>query len=249
MVKFHASTRLPTKSQVVSEFETAWHDPLIMRRDRRRNISVLAEPVPLSPQTADTIFKRLKPQVEAIPLPDGYQLEWGGEYESSNDARQALFASLPMGILVMFLITLFLFNSVRQPVVIWLTVPLSVIGISAGLLAIDAPFGFMALLGMLSLSGMIIKNGIVLVEQIKLESDNAESAYQALVDASVSRVRPVSMAAITTMLGMIPLFFDAFFSSMAVTITFGLGFATVLTLIVLPVLYAVFYRIRPVTGV
>ena len=127
--------------------------------------------------------------------------------------------------------------------------PLSVIGISAGLLAIDAPFGFMALLGMLSLSGMIIKNGIVLVEQIKLESDNAESAYQALVDASVSRVRPVSMAAITTMLGMIPLFFDAFFSSMAVTITFGLGFATVLTLIVLPVLYAVFYRIRPVTGV
>jgi multidrug efflux pump subunit AcrB len=103
----------------------------------------------------------------------------------------------------------------------------------------------MALLGMLSLSGMVIKNGIVLVEQINLEMEEDKSEYEALVHASLSRVRPVAMAAITTMLGMIPLFFDAFFQSMAVTITFGLGFATVLTLLILPTLYATFYRIQP----
>ena len=139
--------------------------------------------------------------------------------------------------------TVFLFNSVRQPVVIWLTVPFALIGVGCGLLITGAPFGFFALLGILSLVGMVVKNGIILVEQIKLESESGDKAeYDAIFDASVSRVRPVTMAALTTMLGMIPLIFNAFFKSMAVTIIFGLGFATLLTLVVLPVFYAVFYR-------
>lgn len=232
-------------SQVVSDFEVEWENPLIMRRDRKRSISILAEPLAMSPETSDTIFRRLRPQIEAIPLPEGYELTWGGEYEKSTEAQLALFSSLPVGLLTMFLITLFLFNSVRKTLSIWLTVPLSVIGVTIGLLVLGAPFGFMALLGILSLSGMVIKNGIVLVEQINLEMEENKSEYEALIHASLSRVRPVSMAAITTMLGMIPLFFDAFFQSMAVTITFGLGFATVLTLLILPTLYATFYRIKP----
>lgn len=143
----------------------------------------------------------------------------------------------------MFLITVLLFNTIRQPLAIWLTVPLALIGVSAGLLLMNIPFSFTALLGLLSLSGMIVKNGIVLVEQINIETDQGSNLNRAIVDASVSRVRPVCMAAITTMLGMIPLVFDAFFQSMAVTIIFGLGFATLLTLVVLPVIYALLYRV------
>ncbi len=145
----------------------------------------------------------------------------------------------------MFLITVVLFNSVRQPLVIWFNVPLAIIGIASGLLLLDAPLSFMAILGMLSLSGMIIKNGIVLVDQIRAEIKSGKPPYDAVFDSSVSRVRPVGMAAITTMLGMIPLLSNPFFGgAMAVTIIFGLGgFATLLTLVVLPVSYTLIFRI------
>ncbi|WP_406664195.1 efflux RND transporter permease subunit [Gallaecimonas sp. GXIMD1310] len=229
-------------TQVVSDFHTDWEDPLILRRDRKRTITVQAEPNVMGEQTAAQILARVRPAVEAITLPTGYQLSWGGEQEKSADAQKSLFSSLPMGYLLMFIITVLLFNSVRQPLVIWLTVPLALIGVSSGLLLMNASFSFMALLGLLSLSGMLVKNGIVLVEQIKLEQEDGKAPLSALIHAAVSRVRPVCMAAITTILGMIPLLFDAFFQSLAVVIMFGLGFATVLTLIVLPVLYSLFYR-------
>jgi multidrug efflux pump subunit AcrB len=148
-----------------------------------------------------------------------------------------------MGYLFMFLITVFLFNSVKLPLIVWLTVPLALIGVTSGLLLLNTPFGFMALLGFLSLSGMLLKNGIVLIDQIQLEMSTGKDPYKAVVDAALSRVRPVCMAAITTILGMIPLLPDIFFKPMAVTIMFGLGFATVLTLIVVPVLYKMFYKI------
>ncbi|GIU12467.1 efflux RND transporter permease subunit [Shewanella sp. MBTL60-007] len=230
-------------TQVVSDFSTEWEDPLIMRRDRKRVISVLADPVNGTGETADSVFRKVKADIEAIPLPAGYELEWGGEYETSMEAQESVFSSIPLGYLAMFLITVLLFNSVRQPLVIWFTVPLSLIGVVSGLLLFDAPFSFMALLGLLSLTGMIIKNGIVLVDQINLELSQGKEAYQAVVDSAVSRVRPVLMAAITTMLGMLPLLSDAFFGSMAITIIFGLGFASVLTLIVLPVTYTLAFRI------
>ena len=231
-------------SQAVTGFTSATENPLIQRRNLKRVLSVLAEPVLLSDDTPESVRQRLKDKVEAIPLPDGYSLEWGGEYEMSADAQEAIGNSLPMGYLIMFLITIFLFNTIRQPLAIWFTVPLGIIGISAGLLLFNMPFTFTALLGMLSLSGMVVKNGIVLVEQINIETKKDISIQQAITDACISRVRPVSMAALTTMLGMIPLVFDAFFSSMAITIIFGLGFASILTLVVLPVTYALLYRIR-----
>ncbi len=237
--------------EVVSEFRTAWEDPLIQRKDRKRTLSVLTDPDVFGSETASDLFKRIRPKIEAIEIPDGYELEWGGEYESSTDAQGALFASLPLGFLMMFLITVVLFNAVRGPLVIWATVPLAIIGVTVGLLVMDKPFGFMALLGLLSLSGMLLKNGIVLLDQINTELKEGTEPYKAVLMSGVSRVRPVSMAAITTILGMVPLLADAFFESMAATIMFGLGFATILTLVVVPVLYTMLYRIqyRPLSEV
>ncbi|MCG9648167.1 efflux RND transporter permease subunit [Vibrio brasiliensis] len=234
--------------QVIDGVTLDWQEPLIQRRDRKRTLTVLADHDVLGHETPASLFNRVKPQVEAINLPEGYEITWGGEYESSKDAQEALFGSLPMGYLLMFIITMLLFNSLRKPLVIWFTVPLSIIGVSIGLLAMDMPFSFTAFLGLLSLSGMILKNGIVLLDQINIELSSGKDPYQAVFDSAISRVRPVSMAALTTILGMIPLVFDAFFGSMAITIMAGLGFATVLTLIVVPVLFAIFYRIKPSTA-
>ncbi|ROV58617.1 efflux RND transporter permease subunit [Vibrio ponticus] len=234
--------------QVIDGVELAWQEPLIQRRDRKRTLTVLADHDVLGDETADALFRRVKPQVEQLELPEGYRISWGGEYESSKEAQEALFGSLPMGYLLMFIITMLLFNSFRKPFVIWMTVPLSIIGVAIGLLATNMPFSFTAFLGLLSLSGMILKNGIVLLDQINIELSSGKPKYQAVYDSAISRVRPVSMAAITTILGMLPLVFDAFFGSMAITIMAGLGFATILTLIVVPVLFAIVYRIDPVTA-
>ena len=143
----------------------------------------------------------------------------------------------------MIFLTVILFNALRQPLIIWLCIPLALIGVTAGLTATQLPFDFMALLGFLSLSGMLIKNAIVLIDQIDSEIASGKDPFQSVMDSAVSRMRPVSMAAITTVLGMTPLIFDVFFISMAITIMFGLTFATVLTLIIVPVLYTIFFRI------
>ena len=230
--------------QITMGYELRWEDPIIVRKNRKRMLTIMADPDLLGEETAATLQKRLMPLVEAIEMPPGYSLEWGGEYESSGDAQASLFTTMPMGYLFMFLVTVFLFNSVKEPLIVWLTVPLAIIGVTTGLLALNTPFGFMALLGFLSLSGMLLKNGIVLLDQIEIEMKSGKDPYIAVVDAALSRVRPVCMAAITTILGMIPLLPDIFFKPMAVTIMFGLGFATVLTLIVVPVLYRIFHKVK-----
>ncbi len=230
--------------QVTLGYEMRWEDPIIVRKNRKRMLTVMADPDLLGEETAATLQKRLMPLVESIQMPPGYSLEWGGEYESSGEAQGSLFTTMPMGYLFMFLVTVFLFNTVKEPLIVWCTVPLAIIGVTTGLLALNTPFGFMALLGFLSLSGMVLKNGIVLLDQINIEIESGKDPYVAVVDAALSRVRPVCMAAITTILGMIPLLPDIFFKPMAVTIMFGLGFATVLTLIVVPVLYRLFHRVK-----
>ncbi len=182
---------------------------------------------------------------DIIPLKGkpGYFIAWGGEAEDSSDAQSQLAANIPIYFGMMILIVIFLFNAFKQPLIIWLTVPLSLIGVVAGLLIFDQPFGFMALLGLMSLSGMLIKNAIVLIDQIDLNIKGGMERLDAIIESGVSRMQPVMMAALTTMMGMIPLFQDAFFIAMAVTIVFGLGFATVLTLVFVPVLYATFFKI------
>ncbi len=232
-------------SQVTQAVDLEWEDPLIKRQDRKRTLAVLADPNPDTGSMPASLLMKLRPKVEAIELPVGYALEWGGEYEAQQDANEAVFAFVPLGALVMVMITVFMFNSIRQTLAVWITVPLAMIGVTWGLLITGAPFSFMALLAVLSLTGMLIKNGIVLVEEIKrLNEEEGYEMLLAISHASVSRLRPVTMAMITTVLGMLPLLSDVFFQPMAVTIMFGLSFATVLTLILVPVLYALFYRVR-----
>jgi multidrug efflux pump subunit AcrB len=237
-----AGARMIPLRQVVSGFESTFEDEIIQRRNRKPTITVYADPVN---GLASNLFARVRPKVEALDLPPGYEMEWGGEYEDSGNAQAGLAASLPKFILAMILITVILFNSLKQPLIIWLTVPLALIGVTVGLLATGQPFGFMAMLGFLSLIGMLIKNAIVLIDEINLQSGEGKQLLDAIIDSGVSRLRPVMMAASTTALGLIPLLFDAFFISMSVTIIFGLGFATLLTMVVVPVLYATFYKAEP----
>lgn len=227
--------------QVVSDFETTFEDEIVVRMNRKRAIKVLADP---RVGEAPPMLARVRPLVEAIELPEGYTLEWWGEYKDSLRAQASLAATFPVFVLLMVLITVALFNSLKQTAVVWLVVPLALIGVTLGLLTTSQPFGFMALLGFMSLSGMLIKNAIVLIDEINVQRRAEQSDFDAILKAALSRLRPVGLAAATTILGMLPLVPDAFFVSMAVTVMFGLGVATVLTMVVVPTLYALFYRVK-----
>jgi len=214
---------------------------LVHRRDRVYTITVGADID--SDVTAATVFGEVQAAVEAIEVPRGFKMEWGGEHENSSEANESLGKQLPLSLLVMVLISVLLFNAIRQPIIIWLLVPMSVNGVVIGLMGTGLPFTFTALLGLLSLSGMLIKNGIVLVEEIDIvRREEGLPLRESIVKASVSRLRPVMLAAVTTILGMAPLMSDAFFVSMAVTIMGGLAFATVLTLVAAPVFYLIFFK-------
>ena len=269
-----AAQKMIPVAQVVTGFKTEFEDPYIWRRDRTKMLKIHADPregLPselfarvkpkieqaLGVDVEGKLGRSVSPEewdastipvryMDMIPLKDmpGYYIAWGGEAEDSAKAQSRLAASIPIFFGLMVLMVIFLFNSIKKTLIIWLTVPLAIIGVTAGLLMLHQPFGFMALLGLMSLSGMLIKNAIVLIDQIGLELESGKPPFQAIVDSGVSRLIPVSMAALTTILGMTPLLQDAFFIAMAVTIMFGLGFATILTLIVVPVLYAIFYRVR-----
>lgn len=227
--------------QVVSGVKNEWEWPLIQRRDRRPSITARCNPVVGLP---DTLRQKIKDQVEAIALPPGYRFEWAGEFKESVQAQAPLQATFPICLLGMFMIVVWLFNSVRRPLIIFMTVPLSIIGVTGALLLTGMPFGFMSILGFLGLSGMLIKNAIVLIDEIELQLNRGVEPYKAVLDSSVSRMRPVIMAAGTTILGMAPLLADALYSGMAVTIMGGLFAATFLTLIIVPVTYTIVYRIR-----
>ncbi|AHD02071.1 efflux RND transporter permease subunit [Leisingera methylohalidivorans] len=226
--------------QMIDGVDVVMENTLVHRRDRLPTLTVGADIPP--DLTAATVFAEVQDTIEAMEIPPGYLMEWGGEHESSGDANESLGKQLPVTLLIMVLISVLLFNAIRQPVIIWLLVPMSVNGVVIGLLGTGFPFTFTALLGLLSLSGMLIKNGIVLVEEIDLVRETGLPLRQAIVEASVSRLRPVMLAAVTTILGMAPLLTDAFFVSMAITIMGGLAFATVLTLVAAPVFYLIFFR-------
>lgn len=236
-----AKRMLPIE-EVVSGYKTEMEFGQLRTQNRLLTVTASCEPREGLPSA---LVARLRPKMEEIQLPPGYAMEWGGEHEDASDAQTGLAHAVVLPAVIMVLITIMLFNNLRNPLIIWLTVPLAVIGVTTGLLATGEPFGFMALLGFLSLSGMLIKNAVVLLDQIKLELDSGKPPYGAILDAAVSRIRPVFMAAATTILGMIPLVLDAFFSAMSVTVMSGLAFATVLTLFVVPMLYVLLYGIRP----
>jgi len=228
-------------SQVVSGYQTTWENAAVRSRNRIQTIIASCNP---TGELAGPLFTRMRAQIEDMELPAGYKLEWGGEYEDSVNAQAGLGASLPVGFLLMILTSIFLFAKLRQPTIIWLAVPLAIIGITAGLLTTGGAFDFMSLLGALSLVGLLIKNAIVLIEEIDQQIESGKDGYEAILDSAVSRMRPVMLAAATTILGLIPLLSDIFFVNMSVTIMAGLGFASILTLVVVPTLYAVFFRIK-----
>jgi multidrug efflux pump subunit AcrB len=236
----YASESMPL-SQVVKSVGVEWEDPLIWRWDRRRAITVQAVPDDL----ASVLLADVRADVEAIDLPPGYALEWDGEFRSSADAQASLVPGVIPAVIVMALIVVGLFNAYRPPLVIVGVIPFALIGVTVGLLVTRQPFGFVALLGAMSLAGMMIKNAIVLLDEIGALKAAGKSDHDAVVEAAVSRVRPVMLAAATTVLGVIPLLQDVFWISMAVTIMFGLALGSLLTVVVVPVLYACFYRIRP----
>lgn len=228
-------------SQVTEGVVTDWEDPVIRRRDRRRSIKIQANPVP--GVTLPTLWAGVAPDFEAVELPPGYALEWGGDHENTVDSQAALIPGMVPAVVIMAFIIVALYNAFQPLVIILLTIPLILIGITAGLLTFNQPFGFMSLLGSMSLAGMMIKNIIVLLDQIEQELIAGKTRYQAVVDAALSRLRPVALAAATTVLGVVPLLQDVFWVGMAVVIMAGLTFGTVLTMVVVPVLYVVLYKV------
>ncbi len=186
----------------------------------------------------------MRDEIKAIELPPGYSLAWGGEHEDSSRARAALAEPLPYFLAIMVFIVICLFNSFRITALIWLIMPLSIVGVVFGLWITAFPFGFMALLGALALAGELIKGQIVVLSKIVGDVKAGKEPYAAILDGGTAKMRPVCMVVVTTVLGMIPLLKDPFFGAMAVCIMFGLSFAAVLSLIVTPVAYAIFYNVQ-----
>jgi multidrug efflux pump subunit AcrB len=233
--------RMIPMNQVVSDSEVVWEDPIIMRRNRFPTLTVHADPRTGLPSE---LFGRVRSKIEQIELPPGYSLEWGGEFEDSHRARASLVRPLPYVLALMVFICVCLFNSIRATLLMWLIMPLALIGVTAGLLITRMPFTFMALLGILSLGGELIKMQIVVLSKSRGLIEQGKAPYQALLDGSTTKMRPVCMVVITTVLGMIPLLVDPFFGAMAAGLMFGLAFAVVLCLIVTPVMYAIFFGIH-----
>lgn len=231
--------------QVVDGFELVPEESMIWRRDRVKTITAQAGVARHS--TPATVRNAVKEQIEAIHLPAGYSMEWGGEFYDEHKAVTDIFKQLPKAMLIMVIILVAMFNGFKQPIIIFATLPLAATGATFALLGFDKPFGFMALIGAVTLTGMIIKNGIVLMDQIELERANGRPLADAIKEATVNRTMAISMGALTTALGMIPLLSDLLFDQMAATIIGGLAAATVLSLFIMPALYRLAYKDKPQT--
>ena len=225
--------------QVVDGFELKNEESMIWRRDRVPSITAQAA---ITEKTAAQVRSQVLEEIEAIQLPYGYTLEWGGEYYDEHRSIMDTFSQLPKALIFMVIILVAMFNGFKQPVIILTTVPLAATGASLSLLLFDKPFGYMALIGAVALSGMIVKNGIVLMDQIELERKQGKLLDDAIKDATLNRTMAISLGALTTALGMIPLLSDRLFDQMAATIIGGLAAATFLSLLAMPAMYKLFYK-------
>jgi multidrug efflux pump subunit AcrB len=205
--------------QVTNEVRLEWEDPIITRFNRRRQIAVQASPVAV---TFPTLRSAVIDKFDAMELPPGYSMFWDGEYDTTLRAQVSLIPGMVPALIIMAVIIVALFNAVRPVLVIALTVPFALIGITAILLPTQVPFGFIALLGAMSLIGLMIKNSIVLLDEIQANTSGGMTPYDATIAAGMSRVRPVALGAATTILGVMPLIQDAFWVAMALTMMFGL---------------------------
>lgn len=229
-------------NQAANGIGVTWEVPLVRRYNGQRSISAQCNNAP--GYTTTSVRNNLLSRIDSLQIPPGYSTKWLGEYLASTQSKQYLFKNVPIAIVLVLAILIALFRDFRKPLLILLCLPLAVTGVVAGMLLADKEFGFVAIVGALGLVGMMIKNGVVLVDEVDIQIRGGKEPYRALLDASSSRLRPVLLAALTTILGMIPLINDDMFGALAVTIMGGLLIGTIITLVILPVLYSLFYRIR-----
>ena len=229
-------------AQVVDSFAYDYHYNVIKRYNRDR--VMMAQCDPKRGANTKAAFSEVWNKVKSMDMPEGYRMKIFGEDESQVESNEALAANMPLTFILMFIVLLLLFRTYRKPTIILLMVPLIFIGVVFGLLMMGKMFDFFALLGVLGLVGMNIKNAIVLVDQIGIEQENGLAPLDAVLQATKSRIVPVAMASGTTILGMLPLLFDAMFGGMAACIMGGLLVASALTLFVLPVAYCAIHKIK-----
>ncbi|RHJ53121.1 efflux RND transporter permease subunit [Bacteroides sp. AM10-21B] len=229
-------------SQVTERIETTWEFPQIRTYNRQLSMAAMCGVKP--GHTMAEVHGEIRSEIESMPLPTGYTFFWDSQYKDQGEAMQAIAKYFPLAFLMLIVILVALFGNFRQPIIILCILPLSLIGVAVGMLLTGFEFGFFPIAGWLGLLGMIIKNVIVLIDEINIQRRDGVPAYTAVIESTVSRTRPVLMAATTTILGMVPLLFDIAFGGMAATIIFGLTFATLLTLFVTPALYILFYKIK-----
>lgn len=237
--KLMATTPL---KQICKSIDIKWEDPVVPRYNGQRSQRVQCSPVP-GVETEDA-RAAIATEIEAISLPEGYSLKWQGEKYASDRSMKYLFKNFPLAIMLMIVILIVLFKDYRKPIIIFCSLPFLIVGVVAVMLITGKTFNFVAIVGTLGLMGMLIKNGIVLMDEITLQLNRGVPPVTALIDGAQSRLRPVMMASLTTVLGMIPLLWDAMFGSLAACIMGGLLFGTLITLLFIPVLYALFFNIK-----
>ncbi len=229
-------------SQAVDGVRIGWEEPLVIRHNGERSMRAQCNPLP--GHAVENARRDIAGRIEAIELPEGYSMHWEGERSASQDAMKYLFKYYPLAVILIIAILIMLFKDYRKPTIIILCIPLLAIGIVAGMLASGKTFGFVGIVAALGLVGMLIKNGILLMDEITLQMESGKKPVDALLDSSTNRFRPVMLASLTTILGMIPLLGDSLFGPGAVVIMGGLLVGTLITLLFIPVLYALFFRIR-----
>ncbi len=228
-------------SQIADTLKVEWDYELINRLDNKRSIKAQCDAA--KGFTAAQVQSHFKDKIEAIELPHGYEMRWQGATAKSGEANNALFMFLPLAIGLMAIIIIGLFNNLKQPVIIFLVVPFAFVGIVLGLVSTGVFLTFAGIIGALGLIGMMIKNAVVLLDEINRNIREGKNRLNATIDAALSRLRPVMMASLTTILGMAPLITDSMFNSTAIVIMFGLAVGSVITLLVVPVLYTVLYKV------
>ena len=236
-------------SNVIDSTGIVWNENFIYRFNSRRAIQAEADPDPFNPEASPaSVMALIKSEIEAIPLPAGYNMRWVGEQETSNESNEALLGFMPLIMIIIFAVLLMLFNRWKKVFLILICFPFVLCGIVPLLLITDTPFTFMAILGFMGLIGMMIKNAIVLVDEInRLITEENVLEYDAIIQATLSRVRPVMLASVTTIVGMLPLINDPMYGSLAVTIIGGLFIGTIVTLMLLPLFYSVLFRVKKKT--
>ena len=228
--------------QISKWMDVRWEPSVVPRYNGQRSQRVQCSPSPGI--ETESARQAIAAQIEAIHLPEGYSLQWQGERKASTQSMEYLFQNFPLAIVLMIGILIMLFKDYRKPIIILCCLPFVIVGVVIVMLLTGKVFNFVAIVGTLGLMGMLIKNGIVLMDEITLQISQGIEPITALIDSSQSRLRPVMMASLTTILGMIPLLPDAMFGSLAASIMGGLLFATVITLFFIPVLYALFFKIK-----